>query len=203
MSQTGEGKLNPAGTMYLRSERIFKNLVLHYPDITIDWVLQNGARGPDPNQVLYFQSNGHLPPPGDANFQGSLYARPADRDEAIQVYNNQGKGITQRVSTKIDNIIKNDATLTAGARTYRTLLERFYSENSRMPNTDELNQLKSSDPSRAAAIESSKQARQQPKNLAITSIDSRTVKSTAPVAGRASRLMSMIERNKQAGAKFD
>lgn len=200
VSSKGGNKVTPAANMYMRCERLYDVLKRQYRDITIDWILQNGSRGPDDAQAKHYRSFGELPPPSEN--QGSLLQRPATRTEARDAYVGAEKNIGEFLQNKIEHLLDSDIYSTPYLRRE---LEAYALKNTRMPTTGELKWMKDEDPDREDLIEQFKKDKVAKKASTTksvrlppthdTKVASSILKTAAPASSkRSNRLLSGLQR---------
>lgn len=86
------GHPTPAQAMEEKARNMMTRLRSQYPEITTDWIVSNGYRGPSEEQAKYRRSNGVLPQVGHVR----PIAEPVDRklDQAVQRMIDANKKIT-------------------------------------------------------------------------------------------------------------
>jgi len=200
VSSKGGDKVSPAANMYMRAERLYEVLKRQYRDISVDWILQNGTRGPDDAQAKHFRNFGELPPP--AEFQGSLLQRPSNKREAREAYEGTEMTLGVMFDKKIERMMKSDQYATPWLR---SRLAQFAIEKSRLPTTEELKWIKDEDPNRQDLVDQFKEAKVAKKaaTKAVprlppdqeTKLASQVFKNVLPTSTkRSSRLLSGLQR---------
>lgn len=200
VTSKGGDKVSPAANMYMRAERLYEVLKNQYRGITVDWIIQNGARGPDDSQAKHFRGFGELPPPAES--QGSLLQRPSTRTEAREAYMGTEKVLGDLLNNKIANLILSD---THSTPWLKRELDKFVLEKSRIPTSEELKWLKGEDPDRQDLVvkfNEAKVAKKATTKLFVkgppaqdSKLASQIYNPTLPVTSkRSSRLLSGLQR---------
>lgn len=173
---TANGSVTPATAMYNSAARKAKSLELQFRGMDVDWIIANGNRGPDDSQVAYYRHNGKLPAPGTN--QGAILTRPSTQLEALEA-----RGFS-KLDGKIENLMKSDVYSTPWMLNE---LRRFGKKSGRIPNTEELNELRKQDPERPGKMEEFKRSRgmgqQQNMNFMPTEVSTKYYSIQQPAPG--------------------
>lgn len=186
ITSKGEGRMSPAAAQHQRAQRLYATLMNQYRDITVDWIIQNGYRGPDDAQARYYRNQGVLPDPGTG--QSSLLARPSNRDEALdagtQALNFGGQQVS-KLQTRLERLIANDSKM---SEAMANQLRDFVDTNARMPSTDEIKQMREADVARGRKAPAKPGVPNAPQNLLTTA---------PPSNRRSNRLFLAMQRGRE------